>query len=143
MPKREKGLSLAFADTLGDDFKFPPSFKTPSGDEMVVVPKNDFVRLVEAVEDAGDVAAIRKFEHHLAASEEELIPAEFANRMIDGENPIRVWREFRGMSVKELADKAEITGPYLSQVETGKRDGTVDTLKKIADALRVKIDDLV
>lgn len=118
-------------------------FKTPNGEEMVVMPAADYARLIEAVEDAEDVAAYDDAKRKLASGEEEMVPAEFVNRIIDGENPIRVWREYRGMSVKELAEKTGLTPSYLSQVETGKRAGTVDTLKKIADALRVKIDDLV
>ena len=63
--------------------------------------------------------------------------------MLDGENRIAVWRDFRGLSAKALAEAAGITQAYLSQIETGKRDGTIGTMKKIAEALEVTIDDLV
>lgn len=116
---------------------------TPTGERLVVLPEAEYRALVEAAEDAADIEAVHAFRRRLAAGEEEVIPAEFANRLIDGENPIRVWREYRGLAVKELAEKAGIAAPYLSQVETGKRDGTVETLRKIADALGVTIDDLV
>jgi hypothetical protein len=33
--------------------------------------------------------------------------------------------------------------PYLSQIETGKRDGTAQTMKKLALALDVTVDDLI
>lgn len=56
---------------------------------------------------------------------------------------IRVWREHRGMTAKVLAEEAGIAQPFLSQIETGKREGTVDTLRSLADALGVTIDDLV
>ena len=78
----------------------------------------------------------------LANGEEELIPADVANRIIDGENKIRVWREYRGMSGKELAEKTGLAAPYISQLETGSREGTIETFKKIAAALRVDIDDI-
>ena len=68
----------------------------------------------------------------LANGEEELIPADVVNRIIDGENKIRVWREFRGMSGKELAEKTGLAPPYISQLETGSREGTIETFKKIA-----------
>ena len=55
----------------------------------------------------------------------------------------RVWRQHRDLSVKALAEKAGIAPAYLSQIETGKRDGTLSTIKKIADALDVTVDDLV
>ncbi len=60
------------------------------------------------------------------AGGEELVPAEVVYALLDGGNPIRVWREFRGLSQGELATKAGISASYLSQLESGKRDGTVD-----------------
>ncbi|MBA8819450.1 transcriptional regulator with XRE-family HTH domain [Ochrobactrum sp. P6BSIII] len=47
------------------------------------------------------------------------------------------------MSAKALADAAGISAPYLSQIESGAREGSLDALKKIAEALKVKIDKLV
>ena len=119
------------------------TFKSPSGDEMVVVPAKDYYQLVEAAEMAEDVAAYDEIKKKLAAGEEEFIPAEYVYRMLDGENRVAVWREFRGLTSKQLAEAAGITQAYLSQIETGKRDGTVGTMKKIAEALKVGIDDLV
>jgi len=116
---------------------------TPSGERLVVLPEAEYRALVEAAEDAADVEAVRAFERRLAAGEEELIPAEMVDRFLKGESPIRVWREHRGLTLKDLAAKAGIARPYLSQMETGKRDGTVNTMRKIADVLGVAIDDLV
>jgi DNA-binding XRE family transcriptional regulator len=116
---------------------------TPSGERLVVLPEADFDVLLAAAEDAADSEAIRRFEEKLAAGEEEFIPSEYVYRMLDGENRVAVWREFRGMTSKQLAEAAGITQAYLSQIETGKRDGTVGTMKKIAEALKVGIDDLV
>ena len=119
------------------------TFKSPSGDELVVVPAADYRSLVEAAEMAEDVAIYDEIKQRLAAGEEELIPAEYVYRMLDGENRVAVWREIRGLSAKVLAEAAGITQAYLSQIETGKRDGTIGTMKKIANALKVTIDDLV
>jgi DNA-binding XRE family transcriptional regulator len=119
------------------------TFKSPSGDEMVVVPAKDYYQLIEAAEMAEDVAAYDEIKKKLAAGEEEFIPSEYVYRMLDGENRVAVWREFRGMTSKQLAEAAGITQAYLSQIETGKRDGTVGTMKKIAEALKVGIDELV
>lgn len=59
------------------------------------------------------------------------------------DSPLTVWREFRGLTVKTLAQKAGIMAAYLSRIETGKRDGTVGTMRKLAEALRLSIDDLI
>lgn len=114
-----------------------------NGERLVVLAEADYEALVQAAENAEDVAAVRRFRERLDTGEEELLPAEMVDRILDGENPIRVWREHRGLSVKALAEKAGIAPAYLSQVETGKRDGTVETLRKLAGALGVTLDDLV
>ena len=116
---------------------------TPAGERLVIIPEADFERLVAAAEDAADVAAVEAFRQKLASGEEELIPAAIVDRILGGENRVRIWREHRGLSASALAEKAGIAKPFLSQIEHGKREGTLDTLRKIASALGVTLDDLV
>jgi DNA-binding XRE family transcriptional regulator len=75
--------------------------------------------------------------------EEELIPAEVVHALLDGNNPIKVWRENRGLTQQQLAEAAGISTPYLSQLETGKRAGRADVLLTIARTLHVDLDDIV
>jgi transcriptional regulator with XRE-family HTH domain len=65
------------------------------------------------------------------------------NRILDGENALRVWREYRGLTVKQLADKAGVSAPFVSQIETGQREGSIETMRKLAGVLKVSLDDLV
>ncbi|WP_291825921.1 helix-turn-helix domain-containing protein [Bosea sp. (in: a-proteobacteria)] len=116
---------------------------TIDGEDFVALSREAYERLVEAAEDAADSAAIARFEQRLAAGEEEFVPSAMVDRILAGENLVRVWREHRGLTVSALAEMAGIAQPYLSQIETGKREGTLQTMKKIAGALRVKLDDLV
>ncbi|MFA6964465.1 helix-turn-helix domain-containing protein [Bosea sp. (in: a-proteobacteria)] len=116
---------------------------TIDGQAYVALTRGRYEQLVELVEDAADAAAVERFKERLAAGDEELLPSEMVDRMLAGENLVRVWREHRGLTVSALAEKAGIAQPYLSQIETGKREGTLQTMKKIADALRVTLDDLV
>ncbi|MDK1490507.1 helix-turn-helix transcriptional regulator [Sinorhizobium sp. 7-81] len=118
---------------------------TPAGDRMVVMPEDEYRKLAKAAEmaeDEADIAAVERFHARLASGDEELIPAEFVNRMLDGENRIKVWREYRAMTLRDLAAKADVSPAYLSQIESGKRDGTFDTIKKIAAALDITVDEL-
>jgi len=119
------------------------SFKTPNGEDMIVLSKSDYDALLERAELAEDIAAVDDYRRKLISGEEEAIPEAFAIRLIDGENPIRVYRELRGMSARELADKTGISAAFLSEIENGKKEGGVSTLKKMAQALGVTIDDLV
>ena len=103
----------------------------------------DESRKMEAAEDNADRAAVAAFRRKLAAGEEELVPSGIVDRLLGGENRVRVWREHRGLTSKSLADQAGLAQGFVSQIETGRRDGTVDTLRKLADVLRVTIDDLI
>lgn len=116
---------------------------TPGGERLVVLAEAEYAALVEAAEDAEDRAALDRFRTRLASGEEEMIPSEVVDRLLGGENRIRVWREHRGLSAKALAERSGIAQGFLSQIETGKREGTVETLRKIATALSITIDDLV
>ncbi|MFQ5535481.1 MAG: helix-turn-helix domain-containing protein [Sphingomonadales bacterium] len=121
----------------------PQYIETPGGEQMVILPRKEYEQLCEAAEDADDVRAYDEAKRRLAAGEDEMVPGEFADRILDGENPVRVWREYRGLSVKELAEKAEISAAYLSQIEGGAREGSVSTMKALATALNLDLDDLV
>ena len=70
------------------------------------------------------------------------IPAVVANAILDGEQPVKAWREHRGMTQDALAAKAGISKPYLCQIENRKRVGAIKTLKAIAAALAVSVLDL-
>ncbi|MFT6489936.1 MAG: transcriptional regulator with XRE-family HTH domain [Parvibaculaceae bacterium] len=72
----------------------------------------------------------------------ELIPADVVHRIADGDSPVRVWREQRGLKAVQLARAAGISPAYLSEIETGKKDGTFRTMTSIAACLGVPLDDL-
>ena len=116
--------------------------ETPGGERMVVLPLKEYEQLTKAAEELADVQAYDAARRRLAEGEEELIPATYANRILDGDNSVRVWREYRGLSVKELAERAGISAAYLSQLERGNRQGTLTTMKALAVALSLDLDDL-
>jgi len=118
-------------------------FKTPGGEDMVVLSRTDYEALLEKAELATDAADVATFRLRRLLGTEEMIPEEFADRLIAGESPIRVYRELRRLSAKELAGRSGISAAFLSEIETGKKDGGITTLKKIALELNVMLDDLV
>ena len=73
---------------------------------------------------------------------DEAFPIEVADRLLAGENPIKVYRNLTGLTQNQLASTVKIHAVYLSQIETGKRTGSLKTLAAIADALNVAVDDL-
>lgn len=78
----------------------------------------------------------------LARGDEELVPGELVDALLNDENPIKVWRTYRGMTRRQLAEQACISVPYLAQLETNKRNGSLEILAAIARALNVTIEDL-
>lgn len=87
-----------------------------------------------------DIQEYDQAKARLAQGEEELIPAEVVNAFLDGENAFKVWREFRGLSQTELAEKAGISTPYLSQLETEKRQGSIEVVSTLAKILGISLD---
>ena len=67
---------------------------------------------------------------------------EATKRILVGENPLRVWREERGLTQKELAARAGVGANHISMIEVGQRVGTTATLKRLAAALGADLDDL-
>jgi transcriptional regulator with XRE-family HTH domain len=55
---------------------------------------------------------------------------------------IRQQREVARMSVRRLADLAEVSNPYLSQIERGLRKPSADILQQIAKALKISAEQL-
>jgi DNA-binding XRE family transcriptional regulator len=65
----------------------------------------------------------------------DYIPLEVAERIWDGVNPVRAWREYRALTQDLLATTVGLTRAFLSQIETGKREMLVSSLQKLAAAL--------
>jgi len=111
--------------------------------EWAVIPYELYLQLAEELEmlqDIGDYDAVRM---KIERGEEELIPSDVVYAIMDGENPIKVWREYRRLTQQQLAQAAGISTPYLSQLETGKRTGATEVLTAIAKVLKVSLDEIV
>ncbi|HEY8577649.1 MAG TPA: helix-turn-helix transcriptional regulator [Devosia sp.] len=99
-------------------------------------------RLLEAAEDLADIEAYHRIKADIAAGREELIPSPLADRIIDGESPLRVYREFRGLTQAALAAASGVTRVQIAEIEAGRKSGSVETVRKLAQALDVTLDDL-
>ena len=108
-------------------------FDRSDPDDLVLIAHGD---LEELIEDRMAEAAYRR------TRDQETVPDAVVRRLVAGENPITVWREHRGMTLRALAEAAGLDPGYLSQLENRKRAGPVATIKKLASALRLDLDDL-
>ena len=110
--------------------------------EWAVIPYAEYERLVEEAEMLQDVRAYDEAKKAIADGE-ELIPAEVTYAILDGINPVRVWRQHRGLTQQQLAEATGISIPYLSQIESGKRRGSAEVLAAIAKELELSLDDIM
>ena len=55
---------------------------------------------------------------------------------------IRNQRERAKLSVRRLAELAEVSNPYLSQIERGLRKPSAEVLQQVAHALRISVESL-
>ena len=69
--------------------------------------------------------------------QDENLAAVVSNAAQDIGTFIRTQREAAQVSVRQLAEKAGVSNPYLSQIERGLRKPSADVLQQIAKALRV------
>jgi len=98
---------------------------------------------LEQAEDAYDALLARLDDIENVVSGDEPVPMAVVEQLAAGVSPIRVWREHRGLSLRALAERVGISAALLSEIETGKKDGSVRTLAALARALSVTLDDLV
>jgi len=105
--------------------------------DTVTIPRVEYDALQARLEDLEDILAA------MQARGGQPMPMEWANRIIEGENAVRVWREFRGLSLRALAAKAGVSVSYLSEIEAGKKPGSVEAYKALSDALDTSVDWLV
>ena len=70
-------------------------------------------------------------------SQDEKLVDVVSNAAQDIGSFIRSQREAAQVSVRQLAEKAGVSNPYLSQIERGLRKPSADVLSQIAKALRV------
>lgn len=107
--------------------------------EMVTIRKDEYDRLKEAAEELADIVA---FDRAMREGG-EAIPAEFVKRMIEGEHPVRVFRDLRGLTQVQLGERSGVNRVQIADIEAGRKAGSIETVRKLAQALGVTIDDLV
>ena len=111
--------------------------------EWAVLPYAEYQHLMTLLEDMQDAGDAKRIMSSLARGEDEALPQAVAQRLLNDEAPLRVWREYRGLSQTQLAEAAGVTQAMVTMIETGRRKGQTSTLKRLADALEVGVDDLL
>jgi DNA-binding XRE family transcriptional regulator len=118
-------------------------FKATADGEVAIVPRAEYERLKaleqEAEEDLGTARLIARAKREVADGV-PVLPKSVVDRLANGENPIRVLRQFRKETQAELALAVGIAQNYLSDLETGNRKGPLELHQKIARFLGIPLD---
>lgn len=109
--------------------------------EWAVIPYKDYQKLIEVYNYFDDEALLKEA---LARNcKNDALPHDVVTKLVNGENPICVMRQYRGKTMAELANQVGITQSYLSQLESSKKQASQKVLKILAQHLQVDIEDLI
>ena len=108
--------------------------------EYAVVPIDEYRRMVASLEESADLAATDRALRENEAG--DTVPGEVVHAILDGVPPLRAWRRHRGLTLDDLAARVGVSKGYLSQIENGRKSGTLDLVRRLAAALDVTLDDL-
>jgi mRNA interferase RelE/StbE len=111
--------------------------------DTITITREEYDRLCDAAEELADLRVYDRAMAELASGADELVPAEYARRLVSGESPLRVYRDLRRFTQERLAEASGVNRVQIAEIEAGRKTGSVETVKKLADALGVLVDDLV
>ncbi len=126
----------------------PQIIRSPSGEELVVLSRAEYEALrsrvdhasdQEDAEDAEDLAIYDARKAELTSSN-AMLPPEVSAAILRGDTRLKAIRRWRGHKQRLLTSKTGIGQGYLSDLETGRRTGTPETIAKLAQALDVPVE---
>ncbi len=105
-------------------------------------------------EDAADIAAVAaapiedaalaaRIERERGALVEVTIPIEVLEAELEGTHPIEAWREYRKWTQANLSSRSGVGRDLIAQIETHRKNGSIQTLSRIARVLQVPIEALI
>jgi ribosome-binding protein aMBF1 (putative translation factor) len=118
-------------------------FQKTSKGEVAILPRKEYeallARAAEADENAGTARLVARARKQVSAGD-PLLPKQVVDRLADGENAVRVFREWRDVTQMYLSFKTNLSQGYISDIENGRRVGTLAALRQIANVLKVPLD---
>lgn len=110
-----------------------------NGKLYALVPLDQLKKLIEEIEMAMDIKAYDKAKRETR----EFFPSNVVDAILQGKNPLQIYRKYRKMTQIELAKKSGIGRTLIAEIETGKKNGSIKTIKQLAKALGLTADMLI
>jgi DNA-binding XRE family transcriptional regulator len=106
------------------------------GDDVVTMTRAEYEDLVDSRDHA---LALRD----MATGSMPLLSEADMDAYLAAPTPLVFWRKHRGMTQAQLSEAAEISQPYIAQMEAGQKMAAVSIYARLARVLGVRIDDLI
>ena len=114
-----------------------------NGIKYAILPYEAYEKMTGILEDARDIADAKEIAARIERGEGEYFPSEVVNAILNGENKIKIFREYRGMTQETLAEKINKSVAMIRKLESGLSDGSISTIKAISAALKVDVELLI
>jgi len=119
-----------------------------TGPETIVLTRSEYDALIEEIEDAEDLAVLLEAEAREgrvgeAAVRADYLPLALVARLVEGESPVRIWREHRGLTVTALSECSGVAADAIAAIETGATPAPAEACRALAAALGVDPEDLI
>lgn len=108
---------------------------SPAGEEMAVLPRAEYESLLAAAAQDDDEADTALFKARMAELEQGTahhLPEDVSALMLRGHSLLTALRKSKEMTQTYVCFKTNISQGYLSDLESGKRGGSIEILKLLA-----------
>lgn len=112
---------------------------TPKGEKLIVLTEAEYRALTEDADDIAMARAARTADAGAPTLDADTMRAVLAGHM----HPLTAWRKAAGLSQAALSQRCGVRTATINEIEGGKVDPRISTMKAIASVLGVDIDDLV
>ena len=82
---------------------------TIKGEKFALLPLKTWEKLQNYLDELQDIADCNEIKACIERGEGEYFPAKVVDALIDGENPVKTYRGYRGLTQAELAEKAGLS----------------------------------
>jgi hypothetical protein len=114
----------------------PQTIRTPAGEELVVLSRQDYEHLVsalaEAEEELADIATLDQRNADLASAGNQVPPADVCRRLLDGQGRLQAFREWRGQARATMAGSLGLDEAALARIEVNRLPLDHDMASRVA-----------
>ncbi len=131
------------SDNVANRVKAQTAFVTRVSEDLELFPTilDAAAGNLNRIDSVSDVKTQRQENDSFSPSQ---LPKEFTERLKNGENPIKIYRQHRRLTQKDLAAKMGVSQPLIGRLEASDApDCKLSTLRRVAGALDVEFASLI